>query len=250
MDEAARARELIAGATRVAVLTGAGISTDSGIPDFRGPNGVWTKDPKAERMSDIHEYVRSREVREQTWRARTVHPAWRAEPNAAHRALVDFEQGGRLTGIVTQNIDGLHQKAGSSTDLVIELHGTVFRTVCLSCDDTGDMRDAIARVAAGESDPPCRNCGGILKSATISFGQSLDPAVLARARRVTLDAEVLLAVGSSLSVHPAAGLVGLAARAGATVIVCNGSETPYDQFAEVVLRQPIGEVLPAIVDAN
>ena len=248
MSQAARASALVAAAGRVAVLTGAGISTDSGIPDFRGPNGVWTKDPKAERLTDLREYVRSKEIREQSWQARATHAAWDARPNAGHVALVDFERAGRHTGIITQNNDGLHQKAGSSTDLVIELHGSIFGTMCLDCGETGDMDVALARVAAGEADPPCLNCGGILKSATISFGQALDAAVLARARQVATEADLLLAVGSSLSVHPAAGLVGLAARSGAKVIVCNASETPYDQFAEVLLREPISEVLPAVLD--
>ncbi len=229
------------------MLTGAGISTDSGIPDFRGPNGVWTKDPKAERLSDLREYMRSKELREQSWQARATHAAWVAQPNAGHRALADFERTGRLTGIITQNIDGLHQKAGSSPAKVIELHGTIFGTMCLDCGDTGDMDVALARVASGETDPPCLNCGGILKSATISFGQALDPAVLAHARQIAMDANLLFAIGSSLSVHPAAGLVGLAARAGATVIVCNASETPYDQFAEVLLRDPISDVLPTVL---
>jgi NAD-dependent deacetylase len=191
--------------------------------------------------------VRSRAVREQAWRARAAHPAWRAEPNAGHRALVDFEATGKLTGLLTQNIDGLHRKAGSNPDLVLELHGTMFRTVCLTCGANGDMRDALARVAAGETDPPCLACGGMLKSATISFGQALDEAVLTRARRIAEQCDLMLAVGSSLSVHPAAGLVGTAARHGATVIVCNGSETPYDPLAEVVLREPISDVLPVVL---
>jgi NAD-dependent deacetylase len=242
-----RAHALVTAASRVAVLTGAGISTDSGIPDFRGPNGIWTRDPKAERLTNIREYLRSKEVREQAWRSRAEHPAWSAQPNDGHRALVDFEASGKLTGLLTQNIDGLHQKAGSNPDLVLELHGTVFRTVCLTCSATADMGDALARVAAGEADPPCLSCGGILKSATISFGQALDPDVLARARSIVVDCDLMLAVGSSLSVQPAAGLVGVAARAGATVIVCNGSETPYDLLAEVVLRDPISEVLPVVL---
>jgi NAD-dependent deacetylase len=248
MNESARARALIAAAGRVAVLTGAGISTDSGIPDFRGPNGVWTKDPKAERLTDLREYIRSKEIREQSWRARATHAAWAAQPNAGHRALADFERTGKLSGIITQNIDGLHQKAGSS--LVIELHGSIFGTMCLDCGATGDMDVALARVAGGEPDPPCLNCGGILKSATISFGQALDPAVLQHARTVATGADLLFAIGSSLSVHPAAGLVGLAARAGATVIVCNASETPYDQFAEVLLRDPISDVLPTVLNTD
>jgi NAD-dependent deacetylase len=242
-----RAQALVAAAQRVAVLTGAGISTDSGIPDFRGPNGVWTRDPKAEKLFDIREYVRNREVREQSWRTRVDHPAWHAEPNAGHRALVDFEATGKLTGLLTQNIDGLHLKAGSDPDLVLELHGTMFRTVCLTCGAGGDMRAALDRVTAGEDDPPCLACGGMLKSATISFGQALDEAVLARARRIAERCDLMLAVGSSLSVHPAAGLVGIAARHGATVIVCNGSETPYDLLAEVVVRESISEVLPFVL---
>lgn len=243
----ARAQALVAAARRVAVLTGAGISTDSGIPDFRGPNGVWTRDPKAEKLTDIREYVRSREIREQAWRARVDHPAWHATPNAGHRALVDFEVTGKLTGLLTQNIDGLHLKAGSNPDLVLELHGTLFRTVCLTCGAGGDMSTALARVAAGEDDPPCLACGGMLKSATISFGQALDDAVLARARRIAELCDLMLAVGSSLSVHPAAGLVGIAARHGATVIVCNGSETTYDLLAEVVIREPISDALPFVL---
>ena len=243
----ARAQALVAAARRVAVLTGAGISTDSGIPDFRGPNGVWTRDPKAEKLTDIREYTRSREVREQAWRARVDHPAWHATPNAGHRALVDFEVTGKLTGLLTQNIDGLHLKAGSNPDLVLERHGTMFRTTCLTCGAGGDMSAALERVAAGETDPPCLACGGILKSATISFGQALDEQVLARARRIAEQCDLMLAVGSSLSVHPAAGLVGIAARHGAKVIVCNGSETPYDLLAEVVVREPISDALPFVL---
>ena len=242
-----RARSLVAAADRIAVLTGAGISTESGIPDFRGPNGLWTTNPAAERLSNIHDYVTDPEVRRRSWQARAEHSAWRAEPNAGHRALVDLERTGRLTAIVTQNIDGLHQRAGSSPDLVIELHGTIYDTVCLTCADRRPMRAALDRVAAGEPDPPCLACGGILKSATISFGQSLDVRVLTRAREAALDCDLMLAAGSSLTVQPAAGLVGLAARAGATVVVCNGSETPYDGLAAVVVRDPLGQVLPALV---
>jgi NAD-dependent deacetylase len=239
-----RARALVAAAGRIAVLTGAGVSTDSGIPDFRGPNGLWTRDPKAEKLSNLQGYMASRELRERAWQARTDHPAWRAEPNAAHRALVELEQAGRLLAILTQNIDGLHQKAGSVA--VIELHGTMFETECLTCGDRGPMQAALDRVAAGETDPSCVVCGGILKSATISFGQALDKQVLGRARDIALSCDLMLVAGSSLTVQPAAGLVGLAAKAGATVVVCNGSETPYDGFAAEVLRGPLGEVLPAL----
>ncbi|WP_158887868.1 SIR2 family NAD-dependent protein deacylase [Amycolatopsis anabasis] len=244
------ARSLVAGAGRIVAMTGAGISTESGIPDFRGPNGLWTKNPAAERMSNLHAYVTSRQVREQSWQARLSHPGWHAEPNPAHRALVDLEHAGRLHAILTQNIDRLHQKAGSDPERVLELHGTMFDTECLSCADRRDMREALARVRAGEADPSCALCGGILKSATISFGQPLDPDVLNRAQNAVRAGDLMLVVGSSLTVQPAAGLVGLAASNGVTVVVCNGSETPYDRFAAAVLRGPLGAVLPALVSAR
>lgn len=247
MSTVAQARELMRGASRVVALTGAGISTESGIPDFRGPDGVWTKNPAAEKMSDIREYTASRAVRELSWQSRLDHPGWAAEPNAGHRALVELERDGRLSAIVTQNIDGLHQKAGSDPGKVVELHGTMSETVCLSCGDRRDMRQTLDRVRAGETDPPCASCGGMLKSATISFGQMLDVAVLERARVAALTCDLLLAVGSSLTVHPAAGLVDIAAAAGAPVVVLNASETPYDGIAAVVLREPIGQVLPELV---
>lgn len=244
-DELADGVAVLAEAKRIAVLSGAGISTDSGIPDFRGPNGLWTRDPSAERMSSFEAYRDDPEVRRRSWQARLAHPAWTAEPNDAHRALVSLERAGRLMALVTQNIDGLHQRAGSTS--VLELHGTMHETVCLSCADRRPMRAALDRVAAGDPDPACLVCGGILKSATISFGQALDPDVLMAARDAVLACDLMLAVGSSLSVQPAAGLVGLAARAGAAVVICNASETPYDDVAAIVLRGPLGEVLPALV---
>ena len=241
------ARSLVAGAGRIVALTGAGISTDSGIPDFRGPNGVWTKNPAAEKLSTLSDYLASKEIREQTWLARRDNAAWRATPNRGHRALVELERAGKLAAVLTQNIDGLHQRAGSDPGLVVELHGNMFGTVCLSCGDRDEMTVALARVAAGESDPPCARCGGIIKSATISFGQALDEQVLETAYRKALACDLMLAVGSSLTVHPAAGLVGLAAESGAEVIICNAEPTPYDEIATVVLTDPIGEVLPALV---
>lgn len=241
------ARNLLDNAARVVVLSGAGISTESGIPDFRGPNGLWTKNPAAERLFNFQTYVADHEVRRQSWQARAAHTAWDAQPNDGHRALVRLERSGRLLAILTQNIDGLHQRAGSSPDVVIELHGTMFDTVCLGCGDRRPMRAALDRVLAGDPDPPCLDCGGILKSATISFGQALDVDVLTRAQEAALSCDLMLAVGSSLTVQPAAGLVGLAARVGTPVIICNASETPYDELASVVLREPLGEVLPALV---
>jgi NAD-dependent deacetylase len=235
-------------ARRVTALTGAGISTDSGIPDFRGPSGVWTRDPAAQRTVTLDAYVADPGVRRTAWRNRRDHPAWTAEPNAGHRALVELATGGREVTIVTQNIDGLHQRAGSDPGRVIEVHGTLYAVQCLSCDDRTTMAAALERVAAGEDDPPCRVCGGLLKAATISFGQSLVPAVLGAARDAAAGCDVLLAVGSSLSVQPAAALVEVAARAGARVVVLNGSPTPYDPIADAVVREPLGDVLPTLTD--
>jgi NAD-dependent deacetylase len=243
----ARARELVAGAEWVTVLTGAGISTESGIPDFRGPQGVWTRNPAAERTSTLPDYLGDPEVRRQSWQARLDHPAWTARPNSGHLALVELEHQGRLRALVTQNIDGLHQQAGHDPAGVLELHGTMWRVVCWSCGAEGPMAPTLARVRAGEADPPCLACGGILKSATISFGQSLDPGVLARAEDAATACDLLLAVGSTLSVYPAAGLVPLAAQAGATVVVVNAQPTPFDDLAGAVVRQPIGTALPALV---
>ncbi|OLE29466.1 MAG: NAD-dependent deacetylase [Actinobacteria bacterium 13_1_20CM_3_71_11] len=237
------------GARRIVALTGAGISTDSGIPDFRGPDGVWTKDPEAAKLVTLDAYLADPDVRRRAWRSRRDHPAWSAEPNQGHHALVELERAGRLHAIVTQNIDGLHQRAGSDPDRVIEIHGTIFRVACLTCGDRTTMAEALDRVDAGEPDPDCRRCGGILKSATIAFGQQLDPATLRRAVAAAQTADLLLAVGTSLSVHPAAGLVEIAARTGARVVIVNASPTPYDALADAVLRDPIGTVLPELVTA-
>ena len=234
-------------ASRITVLTGAGISTDSGIPDYRGPNGVWTRNPEAARMATLQDYVADPEVRRKSWASRKDSPAWTAEPNAGHRALVDLEKTGRLLAIVTQNVDGLHQKAGSSPDRVIEVHGTIWWAVCLTCGVRTPMADELARVGDDEPDPACRQCGGILKSATISFGQQLEPDVIEAAARVSEACDLMLAIGSSLQVHPAAGLCGLAVESGARLVVVNAEPTPYDDIASAVLRDPIGEILPALV---
>jgi NAD-dependent deacetylase len=244
------ARELIGGAPRITVLTGAGISTDSGIPDFRGPNGVWTKNPKAERTSSLQHYLADVDVRRLAWQNRLHSPAWSAEANAGHRALVDLERQGRLVALLTQNIDELHQRAGSDPALVVELHGTMRWVVCWSCHERGPMQPALDRVRGGEEDPHCLSCGGILKSATISFGQSLDPAVLARAETEALGCDLFLAVGSTLTVHPAAGLVPLAKHAGADVVIINAEPTPYDRIADAVLRGSISDLLPQLVGAT
>lgn len=246
-EQLQRAAQLFARARRVTALTGAGVSTASGIPDFRGPQGVWTKDPTAQRLTDIDSYVADQQVREQAWRSRAENPAWEAEPNAAHRAFVDLDREDRLRAVLTQNIDELHQRGGLDADRVLELHGTMFSTVCLDCGAPGSMRTVLERVEAGEADPPCRSCGGILKSATVSFGQSLDADVLRDAQRAAVDCDLFVAAGTSLSVFPAAGFAELAVRAGAGLIICNAEPTPFDQMADAVLRGPLVEVLPRLV---
>lgn len=237
---------VLAQAKRVTVLTGAGISTDSGIPDFRGPQGVWTRDPAAEKTSMLSHYLRDAQVRRLAWQQRLSSPAWTAQPNAGHRALVELERQGRLVALVTQNIDGLHQRAGSSPERLVELHGTMHRVVCWACHWEGPMGETLSRVAAGEADPHCEICGGILKSATISFGQSLDRDTIARAERAARACDVLLAVGTSLGVSPAAGLVPLAHANGAEIVIVNAEATPFDDIA-TVYRGSISEILPQLV---
>jgi NAD-dependent deacetylase len=249
-DQVDLVRGWVAASTRIVALTGAGISTESGVPDFRGPQGIWTKNPKAERLSNIHYYMSDPDVRRLAWQQRLNHPAWRAEPNAGHRALTALERAGQLHALITQNIDGLHQKSGTSPDKVIEVHGTVHEYVCMSCDARGPMPDVLARVRAGEADPPCLDCGGVLKSATISFGQQLVPGVIERAMRAADEADLLLAIGSTLQVYPVAGVVPRARSAGACIIVINAEPTSFDEVADAVIRQRIGDVLPAIVGSE
>ena len=232
--------------SRIVALTGAGISTASGIPDFRGPQGVWTRDPEAEKLSNIHYYMSDPAVRIRAWKSRRDHPAWHAVPNAGHRALADLERRGKLHALITQNIDGLHQIAGNSPDNVIEVHGTMREVMCMACGWRGDMQSVLARLQAGEDDPPCEHCGGILKSATISFGQPLVPEVIDRAMRAAEDADVLLTIGTSLQVYPIAGAVPLAKGIGARLVIVNAEPTPFDHMADAVFREPIEQILPAI----
>jgi NAD-dependent deacetylase len=242
-------RRWIAHSAAITALTGAGISTDSGIPDFRGPQGVWTKDPSVARLFSLQAYLEEPEVRRRAWMNRRDHPAWRARPNAGHQALVALERAGRLRAVVTQNIDGLHQRAGSSQGRVIELHGTMFAVECLNCGVRTTMREVLRRVDAGDPDPRCLDCGGIQKSATISFGQSLRPEVLAAAVQAATECDLFLAVGTSLMVQPAARLCQVAIAHGARLVIVNADATPYDDVAAAVLRGPIGDILPRLVAA-
>jgi NAD-dependent deacetylase len=244
--------EMIAGWLResrnTVVLTGAGISTESGIPDFRGPQGVWTTNPGAERMATLQHYMSDREARVRSWRNRLDSPMLRgAEPNAGHFALAQLESKGKLQTLVTQNVDGLHVKAGSSLARMVEIHGNVREFVCMSCGDRGPIESILDRVRAGEGDPPCVRCGGIVKTATISFGQNLVPEDLARAEQAAARCDLFLAVGTSLTVYPVAYLPGQALRRGAKLVILNAQETPYDDRASAVLRDQIGQALPNIV---
>jgi NAD-dependent deacetylase len=246
MTNLAAVRSWIDSVQRVVVLTGAGISTDSGIADFRGPQGVWTRNPKAEKLSDIRYYMADPEVRRLAWQSRLEHSAWSAKPNAGHAALVTLERRGKLHALITQNIDELHQLAGNSPQRVIEVHGTMRKVVCMSCGRRGPMQETLERVRAGEQDPACRACGGILKSATISFGQALVPEQIDRALRAAEEAEVLLAVGTSLQVYPVAGAVPAAKAAGARVVIVNAEPTALDSMADALLAGSISEILPRI----
>ncbi len=245
-------RALLRDAARVTVLTGAGISTDSGIPDFRGPNGLWTKNPAAEKAATLQHYLAEPDVRRFAWQNRLSNSAHTREPNAGHRALVELERDDRLVTLVTQNVDGLHQRAGSDPTAVVEVHGTMHFTMCWTCRDRRPMVEALDRVRAGEDDPDCLVCrtagrAGILKSDTISFGQNLVETVIARALNSADVCDVLLAVGTSLQVYPVAGMVPRAKRAGATIVIVNGEPTKLDHHADHILRGEISEILPALL---
>jgi NAD-dependent deacetylase len=237
------------GITRVAVLTGAGISTGSGIPDYRGPNGVWTRDPTAEAVFTIDHFLTDTETRKRFWRTYVSHPAWDAVPNAAHHALARLDHSGVAVRVLTQNIDGLHQRAGLPGRKVLELHGTMHATVCTTCHARGPTSVVRARVAAGEADPTCLACGGILKLATVLFGERLDPSVIGQAIAIVSATPLLLAIGSTLLVEPAASLCRVAVDRGANLVIVNRDETPYDELATEVIRVDIGEAVPTIVES-
>jgi NAD-dependent deacetylase len=245
---------LLEGARRVTTFTGAGVSTESGIPDFRTPGGVWTRNDPRDFTYD--RYVDSTEVRAGSWAMRREFFSREVGPNPAHRAIARIEAVGRGHGVVTQNIDGLHQVAGSTR--VVEIHGSAREVVCIGHRPRYGMPDgcgfsaahtwAFERIDAGDPDPCCPSCGGLVKSATVSFGQVLDPGVIEEATELVTTADLLLAVGSSLQVWPAADLPVLAVRAGVPLVIVNDEETPLDDLATLVLRGRAGELLPAAVD--
>jgi len=246
MVELQEAAQWVRSAERVVVLTGAGISTDSGIPDFRGPNGLWTRNPAAEKAATLEHYLRDPEVRRFAWQNRLTSPAWSARPNAGHHAIVELERRGQLLALVTQNIDELHQAAGHDPARVIEVHGTMHWARCWQCSDRRPMKSVLERVRDGEEDPPCSICGGVLKSDTISFGQPLVPEVIDAAFTAAEQCDVLIAAGSSLSVFPAANVVPRAKAAGARIVIVNAEPTKMDRFADAVLLGQLADLLPLL----
>ena len=247
MDKQA-ARDLVAGATRIVGFTGAGISTESGVPDFRSPDGVWARN----RTVDFQEFVSSEAGRVEYWRQKAAAwPAMReAKPNAGHYAFVELHRQSRLLALVTQNIERLHQRSGLPADTVLELHGTTTEAVCLTCGGRITSDEACRRIEAGERAPRCRECGGLLKPATVSFGQAMPLDVMARAQAAAEACDLLLAVGSSLVVEPAASIPRVAKAAGARLAIVNREPTPLDGIADVVVRGEIGAVLPVLVGAD
>ncbi len=245
--DVAAARSLVDQAEMITVITGAGISTDSRIPDYRGPQGVWTKNPAAEKQATIQNYLADAEVRRRAWMTRLDSPVWAAEPNPGHQALLRLEERRKLHLLITQNVDGLHHAAGSNPDRIVEVHGSVREAVCMSCDYRAPMAEVLDRVRLGEADPPCPTCGGILKSATISFGQQLVADDIERSFTAAATADLLLAVGSTLAVFPIARVVPIAKAAGNRIIIVNGEATEMDDLADVVVNGSISDVLPQIL---
>jgi len=240
-----RLAALLAEAARIVAFTGAGISTESGIPDFRSPGGVWDRN----KPIDFRDFVASAEARRETWRRglETYPVVAAAEPNAAHRSLVDLARRGKLAAVITQNIDGLHLRAGHDPDRVIELHGNSHGVQCLGCEAWHSRPEIHSRVLAGETEPACADCGGILKPTTVSFGQAMPREPLRRAEAAVRDCDLVLVVGSSLVVNPAAGLPRLALASGAKLAIVNSTPTPLDALATVLVRGRAGDVLPAAV---
>lgn len=239
--------ELMQQSSRIVALTGAGISTESGIPDFRSPGSIWQEQPPVSYLDFIHK----QEARQKYWQTRRdlSGQVAAARPNAAHKALAELERREVLLGIVTQNFDGLHQDAGNQTGHIVEIHGTSREAACTLCGTRSSMIDLQQRIDAGEIDPRCPGCGGYLKSATILFGQRVPEIELTRAREMAASCDLFLVVGSSLKVMPAAALPRLALSRDVPLIIINLQPTPLDDYAEVVIHEKAGLILPQIVES-
>ena len=239
---------LINSAEKVVVFVGAGLSTESGIPDFRSPGGVWDKyDPEDFYFQN---FISSQSSRDKYWQMATeMYDAMKdARPNQGHFAIAELEKIGKLDCLITQNIDGLHFKAGNSEEKVLELHGTAMNVACLSCGKRYE-RDAIQeRVEKGDRDPRCDSCGGLLKPATISFGQSMPERETAEAYKRSTACDLFIVIGSSLVVHPAAQMPVVAKRAGAKLVIVNRDETACDDLADIIVNGPAGQVMAAILE--
>jgi len=246
-DELNLAAQWLMEAERIVAFTGAGISTASGIPDFRGPNGLWAKNPLAERTSTLSYYLNDPEVRKVAWQGREKTFDGSAKPNDGHYALVSIQNAGKLSAVVTQNVDGLHQDSGIHEHNVLEVHGTIKFGRCWDCKDRRPMGEFIARVRAGDPDPHCEKCGGIVKSDAVLFEQSLDPDVMNRSFAEAEQCDVLLAIGSTLGVIPAAYVVERARAAGKKVVIVNGAATERDHFAHLFLKGDISRILTDLV---
>jgi len=239
---------MLKSASNIVVFTGAGISTESGIPDFRGPNGIW----KSMTPIDFSDFVASEDVRRESWRRKFGGGAVMsgAEPNAGHRGVFELDQLGKLHAVITQNVDGLHQKSGISDDKVIELHGNANYATCLECHKRYELSAIEATVSQNETVPYCDHCGGIIKTATISFGQPMPEIPMSLSQRAVLDCDLLLVMGSSLTVYPAAGFPRLAKQNGAQLVIINNQATDLDSVCDLVLHEPIGVTLTSALQSS
>lgn len=244
----AELRRMIEASRRAVVFTGAGISTDSGIPDYRSPGGIWTK----YKPVDFHDFMGSEEMRREYWRRKLATDTLvsQAEPNRGHRAVAELFRQGKASAIITQNVDGLHQKSGVAPDRVIELHGNTTYAHCLECGERYELAPIKQAFLKDETLPQCRNCGGIVKTATISFGQPMPEEEMRRAEEETLGSDLFLAIGSSLVVYPAADFPALAKRNGARLVIVNREATPLDGLADLALNLEIGPTLGAAVGVD
>jgi NAD-dependent deacetylase len=242
-----RLRDLIEGARTIAPFTGAGISTECGIPDFRSPGGLWTKN----RPIPFDEFLASREMRDESWRRRFAIDATfaAAKPGRGHRALASLYRRGKVPELITQNIDNLHQASGVAAEDVIELHGNTTFATCLGCEERYDLQWVKEQFDANDNHAPYCRCGGFIKTATVSFGQSMPLDAMQRAEELTKNCDLFLAVGSSLVVWPAAGFPLMAKRNGAALVIINRDATELDEYADLVVRDDIGDVLAPFIDA-